>query len=186
MATRILAPLLSVEDFLEIDFGPDRKAELDNGVIRMMAGGTGAHARVQANIIRFLGAALRGTGCRPYGSDMGVRTHDIALRYPDVSVFCGRDTRENDRLRVFDDPRAVFEVLSESTAVHDQTVKLEEYKAIPSIDTIVYVDPDDERVRLLNRIGLNAWTDAWLDPGEAVLLPKLGVTMPWAEIFSRD
>ncbi len=182
----MLAPLLSVEDFLEIDFGPDRKAELDNGVIRMMAGGTGAHARVARNIIAWLTPLLRGSGCSAYGSDMGVRTHDLALRYPDVSIFCGRDTPENDRIRVFDDPRMVVEVLSESTATHDQSIKLDEYKAMPSIEAIVFVDPDAERVRLLNRTGSNAWTDEWLDPGEAVTLTALDVAIPWDELFSRD
>lgn len=43
--------LLDAEEFLEIDFGAERKAELDQGVIRMMAGGTRAHARVQANLL---------------------------------------------------------------------------------------------------------------------------------------
>lgn len=45
MATSLVYPLLTAEDFLEIDFG-ELKAELDNGVIHMMAGGTARHARV--------------------------------------------------------------------------------------------------------------------------------------------
>lgn len=59
--------LVTTEQFLRMDFGPDKKAELDHGVVRMMAGGTAAHARVQANVLALLRAALRGTGCRPYG-----------------------------------------------------------------------------------------------------------------------
>ena len=73
MATHPDYPLLTAEEFLEIDFG-ERKAELDNGVIRMMAGGTRRHARVQSNIVAALAARLRGTGCAPYGPDMGART----------------------------------------------------------------------------------------------------------------
>ncbi len=38
MATRPDYFLLSAEEFLDIDFG-ERKAELDNGVIHMIAGG---------------------------------------------------------------------------------------------------------------------------------------------------
>jgi hypothetical protein len=59
--------LLTAEEFLQIDFGPDLKAELDDGVIRMIAGGTRAHARVQANLTITLGNALSGSSCRPYG-----------------------------------------------------------------------------------------------------------------------
>ena len=80
--------MLTAKAFLEIDFG-EKKAELDNGVIRMMAGGTVRHAQVQGNIFGWLRQQLRGTGCRPYGSDMATATHDFSIRYPDVSVFCG-------------------------------------------------------------------------------------------------
>ena len=88
MATRPDYPLLTAKAFLEIDFG-EKKAELDNGVIRMMAGGTVRHAQVQGNIFGCLRQQLRGAGCRPYGSDMATATHDFSIRYPDVSVFCG-------------------------------------------------------------------------------------------------
>jgi len=88
MATQPDYPLLTAKAFLEIDFG-EKKAELDNGVIRMMAGGTVRHAQVQGNIFGWLRQQLRGTGCRPYGSDMATATHDFSIRYPDVSVFCG-------------------------------------------------------------------------------------------------
>jgi hypothetical protein len=54
--------LLDAEEFFEIDFGAERKAELDQGVIRMLAGGTRAHARVQANLLAWLRQALRGSG----------------------------------------------------------------------------------------------------------------------------
>ncbi len=185
MASHARTELITVEDFLDINFG-DRKAELDNGVIRMMAGGTFAHARVQGNIFRHLAAALRGSGCRPFGSDAGVLTNDVALRYPDVSVFCGRDGAEHDRERTANDPRAIFEVLSESTSAYDLTVKLAEYRAIPTVDAIVFVDPEGEKIRALNRTGPNAWTDAWLDAGEAIALPTLGTSLPWHEVFARD
>lgn len=181
-----MSPLLTVDDFLQIDFGSDQKAELDNGYIRMMAGGAGSHARVQRNIIAFLTISLRGSGCSPYGSDMGIRTHDLSLRYPDVSVFCGRDSPENDRLRVFDDPKMVVEVLSPSTADADFTVKLPEYRAVASIDTILFVDPDNGTMRLVQRTGPASWNDAELEAGADVPLPTFGLTMPNSEIFTRD
>lgn len=40
-------PRLLTVEFLQIDFGPELKAELDDGCIRMMAGGSRSHARVQ-------------------------------------------------------------------------------------------------------------------------------------------
>ncbi|WP_375392240.1 Uma2 family endonuclease [uncultured Sphingomonas sp.] len=115
-------PLLTAEEFLQIDFG-ERKAELDNGIIRMMAGGTARHARVQAAILVALTVRLRGSRCTPYKSDMAIRTHDRSIRYPDVTVFCGHDGREDDDAKSFDDPRVVFEVLSSGTSRTDLRVR---------------------------------------------------------------
>ena len=185
MATNLYAPLLTVEEFLRIDFGPDKKAELSNGVIRMMAGGTVEHNRIQGNVMRILGNALLGSGCSPYGSDMGVRMHDFSLRYPDVSVFCGRDGPENDKLRELDDPKMVVEVLSPSTRDEDVTTKLPEYKAVPTMQTILFIDPDTGGMRLLQRTGPAAWNDAELSPGTDVPLPEFGLTLAYDDIFAR-
>jgi Putative restriction endonuclease len=72
MSTQSTYRLSTAKEFLKIDFG-DQKAELDNGVIRMMAGGTGRHAEVQINIASALRQRLRGSGCKPYGPDIGGR-----------------------------------------------------------------------------------------------------------------
>ncbi len=153
MGSQPYPPLISLERFLKIDFGSDLKAELSNGVIRMMAAGTFAHARVQGNVLRLLGNALLGTGCRPQGPDMGVHTATLSLRYPDVSVWCGKDGRENDKVRVLADPRMIVEILSPSTMAEDLTEKLPEYRAMPSVETILYIDPEGETIRHLQRTG---------------------------------
>jgi len=181
-----LEPLLTVEDFLKIRFASDQKAELSNGRIRMMAGGKSSHARVQINIVAWLRIALRGSGCRPFGSDMGVRTHDLSLRYPDVSVFCGHNTFDDDQLTVFDDPKVLIEVLSPSTRDEDMGVKLPEYQSIPSVETIVFIEPDTGVMRLVQRTGRAAWNDSELDSESDIPLSSLNLTIPNAEIFARD
>lgn len=180
--------LLTVDEFLQLEFSGDegRRVELDNGRIRMMAGGSGEHARVQKNIFGALFVALRGSPCSPYGPDMGIRTHDLSLRYPDVSVFCGRDSTENDKLLEFDDPRVVVEVLSPSTKDQDEGVKLHEYCAIASLQAIIYVDPVAETIRLLTRTDARGWSDETIAPGGHVPLAELGVSLAWAEIFARS
>jgi len=183
MASNASTRLLTVEEFLKIDFGPEAKVELDNGTIRMMAGARARHNQIQTNLIVALGNAFRGSGCRPYGSDTGLRTHDLSLRYPDVAVYCGRDTPENDDLVWFDNPRVVVEILSESTAAHDQTVKLLEYKATNSVEVILFVDLEVERIRILHR-KIDGWSDQWFDQG-MLDLRTLGRTIAVAEIFSR-
>lgn len=185
MATQPDYPLVTAEEFLDFDFG-DRKAELDNGVIRMMAGGSARHARVQGNIFASLYASLRGTGCTPYNSDMATRTHDLSIRYPDVTVFRNHDGSDDDDKKAFPDPRVLFEVLSASTSRTDLKVKVPEYKALPSVDTIVLVDIAAERVRVIQRTGRDDWAEHGYDVPTDVVLPSLGVTVAHAEIFARD
>lgn len=185
MATHPDYPLLTAEEFLDIDFG-ERKAELDDGVIRMMAGGTARHAAVQANILIALARRLRGTGCTAYSADMATRTHGRSIRYPDVTVYCGRNGPENDELKAFDDPRIIFEVLSAGTARTDLRVKLEEYKALPSVDTVVFVDIAIERLRIVQRTGPNGWSDVGHDLPVDAHLPSLDLIIPHSEIFERN
>ena len=185
MATQPIYPLLTAEEFLDIDFG-DHKAELDNGVIRMMAGGTQRHARVRGNIFLALGNRLKGSGCTPYNSDMAARTHSNSIRYPDVTVYCGHEGPEHDDDKSADDPRVIFEVLSAGTARTDLTVKLAEYRAIPSVDAIVFVDIATERLRVLLRPAPDTWNEVAHREPYDLLLPTLGVTLPHTEIFARD
>jgi Uma2 family endonuclease len=187
MATSPAPYLISADQFLAMEFGPEEKVELDNGVIRMMGGGTAAHARVQANLVAALRTRLKGSGCRPYGSDMAVRTHDMSVRYPDVSVYCGEASRpERDMDTAFTDPRVVIEVLSPSTSAHDQRDKLGEYRDLQSVDTILFVDLDAERVRVVQRTSAEGWSDNWLATGSEIPFPALSVTLSHDDIFARD
>lgn len=179
--------LLTVDEFLGIDFGPDLKAELDNGVVRMMAGGTRAHDRVAMNLIVELGLRLRGSPCRPSGSDMGIRTHDMSLRYPDVSIVCDRDGEDDDGVREIENPTAIIEVLSPSTMELDHKVKLPEYKRIGSVETIAYVDPDREHMTVWQRTGRDpdSWSETVHTRHADLKLPSLDLLVPAAEIFRR-
>jgi len=185
MATEPVYALLTAEEFLEIDFG-EHKAELDNGVIRMMTGGTARHARVQINIIAALRSRLRGSGCTPYSSDMAVRTESGSVRYPDVTIFCGHDDADDDGEKAFDDPKVIFEVLSAGTSRTDLRVKLPEYQALASVDTIVFVDVAKELLRIVQRTGTSGWSDQAFEVPTDVALPSVGVTLPHDEIFARD
>lgn len=185
MATHAEQHLITAEQFLQIEFGCDLKAELDNGIIRMMAGGTVAHSRIQANVMMALGSLLRGTGCRPFGSDMGLQTNEKSVRYPDVSVYCGKDSPDLDRKKAFDDPVLLVEVLSPLTSALDEGVKLREYRWLSSVQTILLIDPDTETVRAITRIEGQNWTDQMHGPGSAITIPQLEIVLEHADIFAR-
>lgn len=178
---------ITVDEFLAIDFGTDRKFELVDGAIYLKTRGGPAKSRVASNILAYIGAKLCGTGCRAYNSDMGIRVNDTDLRYPDVSVFCGNPaTRQREEQRVFDDPTIIFEVLSGSTAKIDQGSKLAEYRELASVDTIVFADPENELTRVVQRLGPTTWRDDMFAQPHDVALPSVKLTIPHSEIFARD
>jgi Uma2 family endonuclease len=178
---------ITVEEFLDMDFGRDKRVELVDGAIYAMTGGTVAHARVQSNILIYLGGVLRESGCRPFGPDMALQTNAFTTRYPDVTVY--RDepgAARRDRDLLIENPRIIFEVLSPSSRSNDEDRKLKEYQALPSVDTIVLVDPEAERVRVIQRLGADAWRSDLFGAAADVPLPSIGVTIPAAELFARD
>lgn len=178
---------MTVDEFLSIDFPSDKKFELVDGVIRMMAGGSVAHALVASNIMAFLRNGLRGTGCRPFGSDMGLVVNRTNLRYPDIAVYCRNGWSDGELLeQKLADPSVIFEILSPSTDRNDQGAKLDEYRTIESLQTVVFVDPMQELSRVVQRIGPTSWRDDLFAQPHDVELPSLKLTIPHTEIFARD
>lgn len=178
---------ITADEFLEIDFGTDKKFELVDGVIQMMTGGSAIHARVSGNIFFFLRGRLRGTSCQPFNSDMGVRVDATNIRYSDVAVYCDKPWDHiKDEARAFDDPKVIFEVLSPTTTSFDQGTKLEEYRRLPSVNTVAFIDPVNELTRVFQRVSGDSWHDGTFAQPHDIELPSLGLTIPHAEIYARD
>jgi Uma2 family endonuclease len=187
MATATRPRKIRVEEFLGFIFPPDNKYELIDGAIYAMTGGSPAHNRVQANLMRFLGTALRGTGCRPYGSDQALQTMAHTTRYPDVTIYCG-DPGRNEPLEgnLLPNPQVVIEVLSPSTRGFDESRKLEEYQSLPSVQTVAFVDPEAEWVKVHQRETNGQWDVIPRRETNDLSLPSLGIIIPKEEVFARD
>lgn len=178
---------ITADEFLAIDFGTDKRFELDNGVIYMMTGGTEQHAWVQLNILTWLRAKLRGTGCRPYGPDMGLRISETDVSHPDIAIYYAQPPRDALRdKKALNDPTVVIEILSPSTATLDQGTKLEAYESLGSIRTIAFVDPVNELCRTLERQTANGWLEHMFSGERGIVIPTLDLTIPHDEIFARD
>ena len=177
--------LVTADEFLGMEFDTDCRFELDNGVVRMMGGGTLKHSRIQTNVLVALSQKLRGSECEPFGPDMGVLNHRLSVRYPDVSVFCGRSGPENDKLKAIDDPKVVVEVMSPSTRTRDIEVKLPEYRAVLSLSAILYIDPEDETTHLEVRNDAGEWVVVPNTTDGRIEIPMLDLTLSHDEIFAR-
>src|SRR5258708_28772461 len=71
--------------------------------------------------------------------------------YPDVTVVCGQEERdEGDRLALTN-PIVIVEVTSDGTEGYDRGAKLEHYKQIGSVREIVFVSHREPAIGVLRR-----------------------------------
>lgn len=115
---------------------------------------------------------------------MAVRVRDSSVRYPDLTIDCAADAAEQ-RDRVLREHRVGVEVLSPSTRDGHLGVKLAEYRPLPSVEAIAFVDPEAEIVAITRHTPAGGWTDIGLREQD-LDLPPLHIVVPHAEIFARD
>ena len=160
-----------------VDGAPRRKF---HNPLNMMAGGTVNHALVAANVIAALRPRLRGSGCRPTGSDLAVRNLRGGLRQPDVLVQCGTVSGHDLQAR---EPKVVFEVLSPSTRGVDLIRKAEEYRQLPSLAHLVILEADLARSLVWTRIG-DGWEVEEVAGREGLIrLTGVGADLPLSEVY---
>ncbi len=159
------------------------KYELSEGkVSRMMIHVSRARCRVTAYILGDLLAKLARVRFEAGPAEFGVRT-GVGVRYPDAIV--DRASAGLSDLAC-EAPILIIEVLSPSTAGLDFTVKLAEYKAIPSVQTYLICSQDEPRAWVWSRQDDGSWPRL---PAElvgrdgAIPLGGLGVELLMAAIF---
>jgi len=170
---------MTLDDFLIWEAEQPERYEYDGFGPVAMNGGTVAHATIGTNLIIELGNRLRGTHCRAYGSGLKILVAG-RVRYPDAFVAC---TPASNEATWRTDPVVVFEILSESTAVIDQTTKNAEYRATASIRRYVMLSQGSISANVYERIG-----DGWIgtlvtDPTSVLAMPEIGVELPLAALY---
>jgi Uma2 family endonuclease len=171
---------MSTEDFLQWEARQERRHELVDGVIRLMAGASAAHNRISRNVMVALVTRLRGKPCEPFGNDLKVRIPAGNIRYPDALVDCGKPQNKD----IFAaEPRVVIEVLSPSTEWFDQTKKLEDYQSVPSIRQIAFLAQDRPFARLWTRQG-EGWASVELDGLDTSLaFASIEIDLPLTDVY---
>ena len=173
---------LEPDDFLDWEKHQGERYEFVGGEVRLMVGGTIGHNDITDNIHAALRARLRGTPCRARAVQTRVRAAGEHFVYPDVVVSCS-PRRANELF--IDDPVLVVEVLSPSTAHYDKNEKRWVYQAIPSLQQLVYVSPDEAKLELVTREADGSWRSVFVTGLDAELpLACLDITLPMAEIYA--
>lgn len=177
---------LTYSEYLDADEASDEKLEYVDGQAVAMTRGTLNHATVIQNASFELRKVLEGRPCRAFAADfrLWIPLFERA-RFPDGMVVCGEpeyDDPEDPTALL--NPSVVIEVLSPSTEGSDRGVKATEYRSLPSVQHLVFLDPRTRHAEVLSRT-----EDAWIlrdVPADGTLeLPAIGVKLP-AEVFWRD
>jgi len=149
----------TIDEFLAIERGSDERIALRDGYIYSMAGSTPEHEQILANIFGALHAALKGTPCQVYGSNLKIRgALDGFVLLPDLSVVCGGFSRDPMRRDVVTNPRVIVEVISPSTADDDRRSKFDAYGEIETLADYVLVSQDERRIEVHHRSEDGEWT----------------------------
>jgi len=146
-------------EYLEYDRTHDGKHEYVNGEVVAMSGVSDAHDRIQVNATVSFATRLRGGPCRVRGADLRVRLDETGLYcYPDLTIVCGEPAFAATRPVTLLNPRAIIEVLSETTEEYDRGAKMAHYRRRTSVDLILLIDSQRQMVERQQRNPNGTWT----------------------------
>ncbi len=182
-------PRMTEAEYLAFEEASPGKHEFRDGEVVAMAGGTSAHSMVEGNLVTALGNRLRGGPCRRFTSNMRILWKNRGQYfYPDASVVCGDPQfAEHEQMELtLLNPRALFEVLSDSTEGYDRGDKCDFCREMPSLELYVLIDPRKPKVTFLRRGDEGLWIIDFLEGSDATLpLPAIGIDIPFAELYEN-
>ncbi len=142
---------VTAAEYLEGERSSEVRHEFVDGRIYAMSGASLRHNEICGDIFGLLKNHLRGGPCRVFIEAVKVELADDlteAYYYPDVFVTC--ETADDDS-HVVRRPKLIIEVLSPSTSRNDRGDKLANYKRMPSVEEIVYIEQDWPEIFIVRR-----------------------------------
>lgn len=173
-------------EYFELENTADSRHEFVDGQILAMAGGTDAHAQIAANLFLAIGRRLEGKPCSMRTSDMRIKYgHRVNYGYADALVICGKpefDSRDQNTLL---NPKAIIEVLSDSTETFDRGNKSVMYREIESLGDYVLVSQNEPAVEVISRQDDGTWLiHSYRGLNAEAKLISLNLKIPLREVFS--
>lgn len=172
--------LISVEDYLKGELTSEEKHELVDGYVYAMAGASENHDYISGNLYRKFGNHLENSTCRPFTSDMKLKTSTGNFRYPDCMVICDKDD-ESQYYKT--KPVLLVEVISRSTRKTDEKDKLIEYINIPTLQEYVLIEQDYVDITVYRKS--DDWHSIHYFLGETLHFESIDLTLSVEEIYHR-
>lgn len=179
MTTATQLAFISEADYLDGEKISDIKHEYMDGQVYAMSGASANHNLLAGNIYTAFNVHLKKKPCRPYTSDMKVKTGSRYF-YPDVLVDCSDIAGDS---HFTESPVILLEVLSKSTRRMDETTKRLAYTQIPTLQEYVLIEQDIVNVEVMRRE--THWQSEHYYLGDDVTFNAVGLTIAVAEIYDR-
>lgn len=123
--------LLTPQEYLDLERKAEFKSEYLHGEMFAMAGASYEHTLIKDNLARKAGNQLEDGPCRVLTSDMRVKVDVTGLyTYPDIVIVCEEPQFEDKVFNTLLNPRALIEVLSDSTEKYDRGAKFGHYRQV--------------------------------------------------------
>jgi Uma2 family endonuclease len=178
--------LLSPQEYLARERVAEVRSEYLRGEVFAMAGASYEHTLVKDNISGEARNQLKGGPCRVLTSDMRVKIDATGLyTYPDVVIACDKLIFEDAEVDTLLNPRALVEVLSETTERYDRGAKFAHYRQIPSLQEYVLVAQDRPLVERYVRQADGSWVlTEFAGLSSTFAFISVPVQIPMAEIYA--
>ena len=178
---------LSPEEYLEIERKADYKSEYYHGEMFAMSGVSRWHDRIDTQLAFLIEQHLRGKKCETFSSNMRVLAVPSGLyTYPDLSVVCEEPQFADAHLDTLTNPALLVEILSPSTEDYDRGKKAKMYRAIPSLQELLFIAQDSYEVELYRRQPDGSW---WLIEAKGleseITLTSIGYTLSLRELYEK-
>ncbi len=156
MALHAVIPVLSEQDYLDLEAHSQVRHEYVEGHIFAMSGTTKAHNQIAGNLYMLIRSHIRGTRCRAYIAEVKTRIPRKQIYYyPDIMVGC--DPTDHQSEYYLERPCLLVEVLSESTKHIDKREKLLAYQTLGRVQEYVIVSQIEPLVEVHRRDEQGQW-----------------------------
>jgi len=172
---------ITESEYLAGELNNKLKHEFADGLVHAMAGASANHNTIAVNMVSEFKMHLKKSPCRPFTSDMKVKTSTGNYRYPDVLVVCDDNFVANGYAT--ETPVIIVEVLSRSTRQIDEQDKLMEYINIPTLQEYVIVEQDVADVTVYRKS--DDWRSKHYFLKQDIYFESIDMTLSVEDIYHR-
>jgi Uma2 family endonuclease len=177
--------LLTAQEYLAQERQAEFRSEFLRGEVFAMAGTSWEHCLITDNVAGEARNQLKGGACRVVTSNLRVKIAATGLyTYPDLVFVCEPPQFEDGEFDTLLNPRAIVEILSDSTEKYDRGAKFGHYRQIPSLQEYVLIAQDQALCERYVRRPDESWVLTVFSGIERVAeFTSVPVRIPLADVY---